>query len=164
MIPLEAPMNKRSIHNLLRSANVRASREMIKQRSGFTLLELLVTIGILSIIAAASIPSYAAAQRRLIVNQTSAELAEVLETARTKAMASGADILVTISAASLTQKNLATGTITTWAPPSGITLSAASLTFTRLTGLATNATITVQNSQGNTRSVAIASNGKVSLP
>jgi|GEM_PF-2850764 len=140
----------------------------MKRRSGFTLLELLVTIGIIGIIAATSIPSYAAAQRRLTVNQTSAELADVLQAARTKAMTSGADIEITITSSSVSQKNLRTNVTTIWAPPSGITFTTASLILTRLTGLAVDTvnrlpadtTITIQNS----RTVEIASNGKISLP
>lgn len=132
----------------------------MKRRPGFTLLELLVTIGIIGIIAATSIPSYAAAQRRLTVNQAAAELANNLQAARTKAMSGGTDVTVVVSSGSVTSA------VTSWTAPNGITLSPiGSVTFAHLSGLASSAlTITVQNSGGTNRTVAIAANGKISLP
>ncbi len=130
------------------------------RRSGFTAIELLITIGVLGTLAAIGIPSYAHAQQRLIVRQSATELANALRQAQTKAIAGidGSDVTVTITATTVTTTTA--NTSSQWLPPSGVELEPSTLIFTRLTGRASSSdSITLANTSGQSYDVAVTTTG-----
>lgn len=139
------------------------------RRPGFTALELLITIGVIGILAGVSIPSFAQAQQRLRVRQSAAELADVIRQAQTKAIAGihGSTITVTFQAGSITTTIDATGTQAVWAIPAGLNIASdvSSVTFNRLTGRPSSpASITVTNDSGNNSAIAVAVSGVITAP
>lgn len=134
-------------------------------RRGFTLVELLVTMSILGIIAAFSVPAYQTMQKSVALNNGVQEVADAIRVAQTRALSAqdgvNQGIRFATSSVTLFDEN---GDIRTQALPSSLTLSStqSEVVFERLSGQADQA-VTVTISNGSSKTIAISPSGKISL-
>jgi type IV fimbrial biogenesis protein FimT len=146
---------------------------MSSSRSGFTVIELLVVIGILGLMLAIGIPSFASIRRNVALGNTADEIVSALRLAQNSAMASqgGVDQGVYFTA---TQYCLFGGTWSGTCPSAsttytmgsyGITVSGApiSVVFQHLTGVTSARTIVVGISGGSQKTITVEATGKLSV-
>lgn len=137
------------------------------KRPGFTLLELMVTIGVLAIVVGFAVPSYAAMQRSATLNSVAQDIADGIRIAQTRALSAqaGSDFQVNFYTTYLEIVTVATGSIETRPLEGGVTMSAdqSSIVFERLSGF-TDQAVNVTVSNGTNKTITVAKNGQISLP
>ncbi len=138
-------------------------------RSGFTLIEVLTVIGIISILVVVAVPSYALMRNNVALTSTVEDLADTLRIAQNYSMTSQDGATWGVHCAS-DRYSMYKGTWPT-APaketllPSGVTMTCgiSDITFERLTGSTQNTQITVSLSTGVVRTIQVSASGKISL-
>lgn len=135
----------------------------IRMRPAFTLMELLVTIGIIGIIAATTIPAYGAIRQSVLLNAAARQLVSTLREAQNKSIASqdNSPFGVKFSGTQYTLYRVSPAqdirTVDTT-----LAISAASpVVFTRLSGQATPVNIILGS--GHTKTISVAINGLISV-
>lgn len=88
MIPLQTLNFMKHIEKKTPNLGRAASNGMNRPRPAFTLTELLVTIGIISIVAAFTVPAYGAMRQSVGLNATVRQLVGVLHEAQSKSISS----------------------------------------------------------------------------
>lgn len=142
-------------------------------RRGFTLLELLVTIGIFSVVAAIGLPSVKNMQDNSLINGTAQELASTIRVVQNRALTSqqGANHGLSISANGKTYTEFysippaaaVNGSAHTLTRPTITTNTSTSITFSKLLGVPDTArtyTITLGSLQKN---VVVSAAGTITI-
>ena len=130
---------------------------------GFSLLELLVAIGIMGLLAAIAIPSVSGYVRAARVTGASNMLAEDLRYGRSLASAQRKTYAVTFATSSYSLVRLSpVATVRTRALPRGVTCTATDSAKFYPWGLTSPVTFTVTG-QGRSKIVRLSANGSVSL-
>ena len=147
---------------------------MLTEKShGFSLIELLVTMGIMAILMAFAIPQFMSLMPTINLGSGGRQLAAELQLARTKAISQNTPYRVTFAgfpASSYTVEVFSGGAyVTDRGPiplPQGITVTAmtAAFNFTTAGTASTVSTFTLQNINGRTTTVSVNPVGRVRIP
>jgi Tfp pilus assembly protein FimT len=131
--------------------------------SGFTLLRLLVTIGIAGVILAIASPSVATATRVYSVRSAARQVFSDLQNTRMAAVMGNQSYTFTVRDAVTYRVQSASGSFTdTSLEASGVTISAPNAIQFASDGTASStATVSVVNSSGDTMQVAVAAAGRI---
>ena len=138
---------------------------------GFTLVEILVTLGIFGILAAIALPTWSTLFPAYQLNSAARQVTTELHLARNRAMANYRRVRVVFTATTYNvereQNPGAFDYVVISGPkglPSGITAAADATPVFQTRGDASGANITLTNSKGETKKVAISSAGRVEIP
>jgi type IV fimbrial biogenesis protein FimT len=139
-----------------------ASGKRALDESGFTLLRLVVTIGIAGIILAIASPSIATATRVYSVRSAARQVFSDLQNTRMASVMGNQSYSFTVRDAVTYRIQSASGSFTdTSLEASGVTISAPSAITFASDGTASSTTVTVTNSSGDTMQVAVAAAGRI---
>lgn len=134
------------------------------KRPGFTLIELLTTMAIIGILAALSVPSYAAIRQSVEFGAAADQVVAALKTAENQSL-TGQDgshyHVLKIDSATTYELNNGTTTTQTYSLSGGITIAGSNITFYRLTNTTSGGTITL-TSGGRTKTISVDVNGRFS--
>jgi Tfp pilus assembly protein FimT len=146
---------------------LRAGVGFLRSGDGFTLLRLLVTIGLVGILLAAASPNIASVTRIYVVRSAARQVYSELQTVRMAAVTENRPYTFTVDGGGTSYSTGPTGA--TVSKPldvasQGVTISAPSaLTFTSTGTASTTATVTITNSAGDTAGVAVSPAGRIRI-
>jgi prepilin-type N-terminal cleavage/methylation domain-containing protein len=152
----------------MKSAHRQASRiALLRDREGFTLIRLLVTIGILGILLAAASPNIASVTRIYGVRSAARQVYSELQNTRMSAVSENRSYTFTVDGGGASYSIGPTGATVSKpldAASQGVTISAPNaLTFTSTGTASSTATVTITNSAGDTTGVAVSPAGRVRI-
>ncbi len=154
----------------MKSACCQTSRPgvgLLRNGDGFTLIRLLVTIGIVGILLAAASPNIASVTRIYGVRSAARQVYSELQSVRMAAVTENRPYTFTVDGGGASYSIGPTGA--TVSKPldvasQGVTISAPNaLTFTSTGTASTTATVTITNSAGDTAGVAVSPAGRVRI-
>jgi prepilin-type N-terminal cleavage/methylation domain-containing protein len=134
------------------------------RRPGFTIIELLVVIGLIGLIAAMSVPSFGAMQRRASLRAASDEVVSALRSAQNAAMATGPSTSFRGVRFEANQYVIYTqdGDIQTIPLRPGLTFTPVTVQFAGLTGDAAPQTVQLHASSGDV-TMTVNATGRVAV-
>ncbi len=137
----------------------------MKKRPGLTMIELLVTIGVIGIVAATTVPAYASMRNSVGLSSAARQLVSTLREAQNKSITSqdNAQFGVKFDSGAKTYTLYRVNPALDLQKVSvGLPITATNATvFNRLTGQATPTTITLGT--GNTKTITISATGLITI-
>ncbi|WP_347453514.1 GspH/FimT family pseudopilin [Acinetobacter thermotolerans] len=140
----------------------------MRRQNGFTLIELMVTIGVLAIVATLAAPSFGNLMNQQNLKKSTNELIGVLQQARSKAVLERRDIKVELQSAETTTLVANTETTLNWMPyGSTILISGSDNEITYgfnggVVGATTDTTFTLcSNSGGTSQTITVSKMGTI---
>jgi type IV fimbrial biogenesis protein FimT len=145
--------------------SVRCCRQILRDRRGFSLGEILVAVGVFSILAAIAVPQFIAFQPRLRLEGATRQIYSELMWARSKAISDNSSYVVTFpTSQTMLITGVTTKTVNVQTEYSDVTLasSASMITFSSRGTANVAPTITLTNS-GGTKTVSLKITGIASI-
>jgi prepilin-type N-terminal cleavage/methylation domain-containing protein len=156
---------KREMKRFNQTMSARCCRQILTDRRGFSLGEILVAVGVFSILAAIAVPQFVAFQPRLRLEGATRQIYSELMWARSKAVNDNSSYVVTFPTnQTMLITGLTTKTINIQTEYSDVTLasSASTVTFSSRGTADVAPTITLTNSVG-TKTVILRITGTASI-
>jgi type IV fimbrial biogenesis protein FimT len=145
--------------------SVRCCRQILRDRRGFSLGEILVAVGVFSILAAIAVPQFVAFQPRLRLEGATRQIYSELMWARSKAISDNSSYVVTFpTSQTMLITGVTTKTVNVQTEYADVTLasSASTITFSSRGTANVAPTITLTNS-GGTKTVSLKITGIASI-
>jgi type II secretory pathway pseudopilin PulG len=151
----------------MKSACCQARVGVLRNREGFTLIRLLVAIGIVGVLLGTASPNIASVTRIYGVRSAARQVYSELQNARMAAVTENRTYTFTVDGGGASYSVGPTGAAVSkplGVASQGVTISAPNaLTFTSTGTASTTATVTITNSAGGTAGVAVSPAGRVRI-